>query len=252
MEDLIKNIIINKRYFELNSEEKMLVKKYAKNEEEFEALKITFGSVYNFNEELNAKLSPGVKEKLNERFKTKHSAEKNIQWNQLLYFFFPQDRQFYQKPAFQIAAIALMVFLTIPFLWKEKTPQYAINTTGNSIEINKVEFENTTPESDRVSTENNVQHLKEVPKSTQDVVSPPPPVAVIEENTLDLGEEDVVIEEEYVLEDYMLSPQNETTISTERRVSNLSGDTRVEHAEIQKSNKKVETSETLDLLIALY
>jgi hypothetical protein len=161
MEDFIKNIIVEKRFFELTQKEKSILKEWAENEEEFDALKLTFLSVSSFNQEKQAELSPSVKKRLNDRFAAKHVHQKEMWMNKLLLFFFPRDTQFFKKPAFQLVMVALTVALVIPFLWQNQAPQYAMNTTVEKLELDTVESLESEAQSKELSQENSDQKAEE-------------------------------------------------------------------------------------------
>ncbi|RYM33413.1 hypothetical protein ERX46_10760 [Brumimicrobium glaciale] len=167
MEDFIKNIIVEKRFFKLTPKEKSILKEWAENEEEFDALKLTFLSVSSFNQEKQAELSPSVKKRLNDRFAAKHVHQKEMWMNKLWLFFFPRDTQFFKKPAFQLVMVALTVALVIPFLWQNQAPQYAMNTAVEKLDpitigLDTVESLESEAQSKELSQENSDQKAVEL------------------------------------------------------------------------------------------
>src|SRR5690554_7584341 len=79
--------------------------------------------------------------------------------NKFLHFFFPKNIQFFKKPAFQLAMVALIVILLIPFLWQERTAQYAMNEGQRKLEVEKVQKDRI-EERDRKSTRLNSSHVR--------------------------------------------------------------------------------------------
>ena len=138
MEDFIKNIIVEKRFFELTPKEKLMIKDWAENEEEFDALKLTFLSTASFNLEKQVQLSSSVKKRLKDRFAAKHVHQKEIWLNKVLLFFFPRDKQFFKKPAFQLVIVAITVALVIPLFWQKETPQYAMIDDADQLELDTI------------------------------------------------------------------------------------------------------------------
>lgn len=103
------DIIISKRYFELNAAEKEAVKEYASNEEDYEAMRwflISTGNEFAKEKiEPSSDLRRGVMAHLNQ----KQTAPKTIWLNGVSAFLFPSDKKFFQYPAFQMAAVAAVV-----------------------------------------------------------------------------------------------------------------------------------------------
>src|SRR5690554_6514072 len=139
MEDLIKNIILNKSYFELTSSEQKSIQEWASNEEEFDALKAVLMATQSMADQSKVKPSSSVKQRLDDRFAAKHAGQHVTLWSKFLHFFFPKNIQFFKKPAFQLAMVALIVILLIPFLWQERTAQYAMNEGQRKLEVEKVQ-----------------------------------------------------------------------------------------------------------------
>lgn len=138
MEEQIKNIIIEKQYFELTEREKQLIGEWARNEEEFHALKLTFLTTVDLKNNQEKQLSSSIKESLNKKFVAKHTHQK-VKWlNRWGLFFFPKDTQFFKKPAFQLVMVALIIGLIIPFIWQSSQPQYVANHSGNNLVIDSL------------------------------------------------------------------------------------------------------------------
>lgn len=260
MEDFIKNIIVEKKFFELTPKEKSIISEWAKNEEDFDALKLTFTSAEVLKNHKMHKVSPSVKEKLNERFAAKHAQENGSIWNKFLLFFFPRDRNFFKKPAFQLAMVALVVLLLLPFLWQDKPAQYVMH--DSKIEIERTDGLDKLNE--KRESEKSVGKVKEEMKS--------------EELTLDLKENDdvivedlkiipkleaqpipTIIEEESLTDEMYLEEvveiQSDKKLNTEFQQMDMvpmisSKDIAIDDR--KKSAKQIDASETLGLLTALY
>ncbi len=131
------DIIISKRYFELNAAEKEAVKEYASNEEDYEAMRwflISTGNKFAKEKiEPSSNLRSGVMAHLNQ----KQTAPKTIWLNGVSAFLFPTDKKFFQYPAFQMAAVAAVV-VTIVLIYNQNPlsdhPEMAINNQTNQQE----------------------------------------------------------------------------------------------------------------------
>ena len=278
MEDFIKIIFVEKKYFELNQKEKSMISDWAENEEEFDALKLTFLSSESIRKEMDAELSPSVKERLNERFSAKYAEENEIWWNKILMFFFPGNTQFLKKPAFKLAMVALTVALVIPFLWQNKSPQYAMNQDVENLKLETVEFSEKEIEvqlKGLVRKENSNQKEKEeslsediVPQVLSDSrerfreikIEPSlDPNAKLLDQRLNLDE--ITIQRDDIVEEFSVASPAPTSISPKTYSNNY-----VQQPELLKITsdkdliaqgknaipKEVEVSETMDLLTALY
>jgi len=266
MEDFIKNIIVEKRFFELTDKEKNLIKDWASNEDEFEALKMTFLSISDFNKENETKLSPSVKERLNDRFAAKHAHQSEGYWNRFLIFFFPRDTQLFKKPAFQLVMVALIVAFMLPLLWQDKPMQYAMHEESNSLDIDTIDsIEENNKQEESIQKSLNREGKEEVHIDSDNVV-----VEIIEENDMIIPEKDISTKH---------SPQTESFFEITKDWDNSKNEeplvavpsTKRASADIQQMDdmpmisskgftaeykntipKTVETSETLGLLTALF
>ncbi len=261
MEDLIKNIITEKRYFELTQTERSLIKDWAENEEEFDALKRTFQAVSTLSQGKQANLSPEVKNRLKDRFAAKHGKKNESIWNKFSVFFFPSETSFFKKPAFQLAMVALVILLIIPFLWQDEKAQYAMNESQLKIEklevLDKVKHTSSKEKSNSQS-DNKVEEVGEdlenelkvkmeessfdIPTSTNEHN---PQVIQMENN---LQTEDVFLEE--MMEVQSPIGRNDEVKRLDDLKLNVGKDMSVKSS--YGIATKVETSETLGLLMALY
>ena len=102
-------IIISKRFFELTPSEKEVVKEYASNEEDYDAMRwflISAGDSF-AKEKItpSADLRKGVMAHLQQ----KQAAPKTVWLNGVSAFLFPAEKPFYRAPAFQMAAVAALL-----------------------------------------------------------------------------------------------------------------------------------------------
>jgi hypothetical protein len=102
------NIILSKQYFELTADELATVGELVQNAEEFEEMKwflaATTGALA--GEKIDA--SPELREKVMEHLN--QPKEKRRFWlNGVMPFLLPEDKRFYQKPAFQMSIAALLI-----------------------------------------------------------------------------------------------------------------------------------------------
>ena len=264
MEDFIKNIILEKKYFELTSSEKQSIQEWAASEEEFDALKSVLLATQLVAIDNEAQLSPSVKQRLDDRFAAKFAHQNETLWNKFLIFFFPRDTQFFRKPAFQLVMVALVIALIIPFLWQDKPAQYAMNEGDKNLEI---EIEKKEAQSTK-STEVQKNDLDN--KAISDVISP----EVSEKTKL----AEPVLSQEYLLDKIesfssandmsskfdlkemrsqppVPSPTYDEIAEAEEMVSPSNVSAKKTAAGMNmfaQPKKQVETSETLDLLMALY
>src|SRR5690554_2722937 len=102
MEDLIKNIILNKSYFELSSSEQKSIQEWASNEEEFDALKAVLMATQSMADQSKVKPSSSVKQRLDDRFAAKHAGQNVTLWSKFLPFFLSKKHTVFQKACLSI------------------------------------------------------------------------------------------------------------------------------------------------------
>lgn len=262
MEDFIKNIIIEKNYFELSSNEKRSIDQWVTNEEEFDALKSLMLATKVAESKNEKQLYSSVKLRLDERFAAKHAHKKETFWNRFLIFFFPKDKQFFNKPAFQLAMVALVVALIIPFLWRDKPAQYAMNEGRESIEIEKSKTQFRKKE--KVQTQNQINQELDDEKSLEVSELDNQATPKLEQEYLDdkieavssankrnvstdlnkLQSKTEMSSPIYEEMDEIVDVPSPSNVSVQQNVAGKSANT--------QSKKIVKTAETLDLLMALY
>lgn len=257
MEDFIKDIIIEKRFFELTPKEKSMIKEWVANEEEFDALKLTFLSASDLNIENEKELSPQVKQRLNERFAAKHAIQNEGYWNRFLMFFLPKDTQFFKKPAFQLVMVALVVALVIPFLWQNKTAQYAMNE--NKIKIDEIEGnDHKKITSSKEKEEGELKSEIEIPKD-QNKESKEEGVVEIDQSTIEDIQPDFDMEQNIQPNEIYLEEIAETQSAKRANadIQQLDGMPMILSKDVataykKESSKLVDASETIGLLTALF
>lgn len=147
------DIIISKRYFELTSSEKEVVRDLVSNEEEYEAMRWFLISTEESFAEEKIEPSSDLKKGVMAHLQQKQGAPKTIWLNGVGAFLFPAEKKFYQYPALQIAAVAVL-FISVVAVYnsgKELDQTLAVNDQS---EISSPE-ENTLSENETISQEEN-------------------------------------------------------------------------------------------------
>ena len=151
MEDKCIHIIKTKSYHSLNNEEKELIIKWCKNEDDFVALKNLLIGVESYKENNISKTKKETKNSLDNLFddvyKTQKPSKKGI-----IKTLFPESKAFYFKPGYQIAAVLVLAFLVLP-----KIIDLNIDSSSKKLAKTKIVNKNT-----RTNNKNT-----EISKSTQ-------------------------------------------------------------------------------------
>ena len=146
MEDKCIHIIKTKSYHSLNNEEKELIIKWCKNEDDFISLKNLLIGVESYKENNISKTKKETKNLLddlfNDVYKTKKSSKKGF-----IKTLFPESQAFYFKPGFQIAAVLVLAFLAIPKILD-------LNIDSNSKKIAKTNVVGQKTKTNKKSTQN--------------------------------------------------------------------------------------------------
>jgi hypothetical protein len=106
---LAEDIIISKRYFELTSSEKEVVKEIVSNEEEYEAMRWFLTSTGDAFTKEKIEPSRDLKKGVMAHLQQKQTPSKTIWLNGVRAFLFPSEKKFYQYPGLQIAAVAVLL-----------------------------------------------------------------------------------------------------------------------------------------------
>ncbi|MBK7130801.1 MAG: hypothetical protein IPM74_04315 [Crocinitomicaceae bacterium] len=102
------DIIRKKKFFELTATERELVKDYATNEEDYEAMRWFLLSTSSAFDQEKITPSENLKKGVMAHLSQKQAAPKGIWLNGVSAFLFPADKKIYQYPALQIAAVAIL------------------------------------------------------------------------------------------------------------------------------------------------
>jgi len=102
------DIIISKRFFELTPGELEAVKEFASNEEDYDAMRWFLKSTKSTFEEEKIDASPALRTSVMAHLSQKKPSQ-TIWLNGVGAFMFPSQKKFYQYPAFQIAAVAIIL-----------------------------------------------------------------------------------------------------------------------------------------------
>lgn len=137
MKKNIEHIIKNYQYFELDETQKQLISKWAKNSDEFDALKLTLFSADEFSQSINESLNPTIKQRLDVRFAEKHNQQRLVWYNKLWIFLWPNESPFYKRPLIQFATICLIAVFTIPFFPSVDDQRLALNETEEKNRIDR-------------------------------------------------------------------------------------------------------------------
>lgn len=102
------NIILNKEYFELSEEELATVSELVQNAEEYEEMKWFLASTQQALVSDKIEASPDLKRRVMEHLE-QPKEDRKFWLNGVVVFLFPEDKKFYQKPAFQMSLAALLI-----------------------------------------------------------------------------------------------------------------------------------------------
>lgn len=136
----VENIILNKEYFELTAEELSSVGDLVQNAEEYDEMKWFLASTQQALVSEKIEATPELKKSVME-YLNQDEKKRRFWLNGVGVFLFPEDKRFYQKPAFQMSLAALLL---IGFLMVYNRPvdegNMALNdTTIEDTELTKVE-----------------------------------------------------------------------------------------------------------------
>lgn len=121
MEKILVDKVLKKQFIELSTIEREELKEWCSSEEEFDQLKMVFKGVerYKASETLLPKAE--TKRSLDDLFAQQQAKIAPVIWyNSILVSVYPKDKPMVQRPLVQIAAIALVLLMVYPFLFKEQ------------------------------------------------------------------------------------------------------------------------------------
>ncbi len=120
MEKELTDLFIEKRYHELSGDEKDQLSDLCSSEEEFEQMRNVFTGIHMVKTEA-FQTKKETKESLDALFSSVHAPQRNIHWlTSAWILIYPENKPFVRKPLVQMAAIGLIVLLTVPFLIQDK------------------------------------------------------------------------------------------------------------------------------------
>lgn len=126
------NIILSKEFHELTAEELATVSELVQNAEDFDEMKWFLASTQQAVVADQIEASPKLKESVLEYLN--QPAKKRKFWlNGVIPFLLPEDKKFFQKPAFQLSMVAILVVGFILF--------YPPNIEGDRLALNGVDKE---------------------------------------------------------------------------------------------------------------
>lgn len=213
MERDIFEIVAKKDFIALSPEERIELKDYCSTEEEYNQLKQVLTGVGAIGW-TNPQPQVETKERLDVLFAQTHPKVAVPWYNSMLVVLIPKEKPIYRQPLLQIAALALLVFLTVPFLKSGNSETSQVLVADNT-SLDKKDFDSeqemnveiegdvdisTSTESEIVESETEVLDLpitREIIKKNVTgglPVNPSAPVAVAVSNHPD----GVFIEEEMV------------------------------------------------------
>lgn len=141
----VEDIIRNKAYYELSSDERESVAEYAQNEEEYNNMQWFLTGTTTAFGAAQVEASPGLKKGVMEHL-TEAKKKKGFWLNSVGVFMLPTNKKFYQKPAFQLGlAAALIVGLLFVLNPNVDENGLAVLDTSNDEPIEMVE-QNESPE----------------------------------------------------------------------------------------------------------
>lgn len=109
------NIIYDKQYFELTPDELAEISEFCDGEDSFNQIKEVFVAVEALKYPKETP-SPEIKQSLDDLFLEKHRGTSAIWYSSMLSIVAPKEKPMHRQPLAQIAAVAVIVFLTFP-LW---------------------------------------------------------------------------------------------------------------------------------------
>ncbi len=117
MEKELKDILLHRSYETLTPTERTKYTEWFADEVEFEQLKMTVLGAEMFRRNERVQPRPETKQRLDALFAEKHASKKVPFWyNGALAVLYPENKPFYRRPLIQVAAMLVVVLLTIPFL----------------------------------------------------------------------------------------------------------------------------------------
>lgn len=152
MEKELTDLFIEKRYHELSSEEKDQLSDLCSSEEEFEQMRNVFTGIHMLKTEA-FQTNNETKQSLDSLFASVHSPQQKNRWLASAWILiYPEDKPFVRKPLVQMAAIGLIVLLTVPFLLQDKIVDQKVVTAKTESKESKKDKAQSSSESGKGSS----------------------------------------------------------------------------------------------------
>jgi len=130
--DLI-DTIMEKEYHALTTAERDELRSFCASEEEYNQIKEVFVGVERMTWE-NPTPKAETKQRLDELFDNTYPKAAPVWYSSILTVILPEDKPIHRQPLAQVAAIALLVLLTVPFWNSEVTPiEQPVQMASNEI-----------------------------------------------------------------------------------------------------------------------
>jgi hypothetical protein len=137
----VENIILNKEYFELSTQELESVSELVQNAEEYDEMKWFLASTHEVLISERVEATPELKQKVLNHL-NQDEGKRKFWLNGVGVFLWPTDKEFFRRPAFQmsLAALLLIGFLMINDRNLEVDGMAVNDTTISDVETNDKEF----------------------------------------------------------------------------------------------------------------
>jgi hypothetical protein len=121
----IEHIFRSKRFVELNAHERLLISEYAKNEDEYEGMRLLLLQAHEVAQETQV-VPPSIKRRLDQLFDQKYAAARLAWYNRLWLFLWPEQTRMIQRPALQLAMLLTLVVFAIGLFPKLEQERLAL------------------------------------------------------------------------------------------------------------------------------
>lgn len=135
----IENIILTKRFFELNDYEKKIVSEFAESEMDFEQLKLVLTELSALKNAERPTVNKEVKSNLNVLFEKTYNQKRLVWYNKLWSLLWPEEVRFYVRPLVQFATMIVLILCVVTFVPFNQKPELAMNETPEKPIKNQLE-----------------------------------------------------------------------------------------------------------------
>ena len=116
MDKELVDIVLNKSFVELTTNERTELLEWCSNEDEFDQMKNVFLEVELMKKQQTENVRPETKRSLDALFDQKH-GKGSIIWNSsVVTALYPKEKPIYKRPLFQIAAACILFFMAYPII----------------------------------------------------------------------------------------------------------------------------------------